>query len=337
MAARAYGEGMIRAYALYSDGRALKGLDREGIAQAVKDPAARVWVDLEVPSEEEVRILSDVFAFHPLAIEDSVKYSQRPKIEQYRRENGEVYYYMVFHGPDVETFREHLRTKEIDLFFGERYLVTYHDEPMRSVVALAEKADADPKVVLGPGVDMLLYGLLDRIVDFYEPILDYLDETLDRIEEQAAECPTRQVLTQISAKKRELLELRRSVGPQREMMAQLTRGEVELIREPTRVYFRDVQDHLIHIVETVDLYRDLILGARDIYLSSISNQLNQIMKTLTILSVIALPLTVITGFFGMNFESIPGLHSRGAFWVTVGVMVVAVTGMLIVFQKKKWL
>ena len=120
-------------------------------------------------------------------------------------------------------------------------------------------------------------------------------------------------------------------------MAQLTRGEVPFIRESTRVYLRDVQDHLIRTVEMIELYRDLVLGARDIYLSSISNRLNQIMKTLTIISVIALPMTVVTSFFGMNFESIPGLHSRQAFWITVAVMIVAVIGLLYLFRQKGWL
>jgi magnesium transporter len=121
------------------------------------------------------------------------------------------------------------------------------------------------------------------------------------------------------------------------VIAQITRGEVPFIRESVRVYFRDVQDHLIRIVEMVELYRDLVLGARDIYLSSISNHLNQIMKTLTIISVIGLPLTIVTGFFGMNFDAIPGLHSPKGFWFAVGFMGVAVASMLYLFKSKRWI
>ena len=184
---------------------------------------------------------------------------------------------------------------------------------------------------------MLLHNILDRIVDHYQPILDYLEEALDELEERALARPEPSVLGQIAVRKRELLNLRRIVGPQREVVAQLTRGEVPFIRESTRVYLRDVQDHLIRTVEMVELYRDLVLGSRDIYLSSISNRLNETMRTLTILSVIALPMTVVTGFFGMNFESIPGLHSREAFWITVAVMIVAVAGLLYLFRRKGWL
>src|SRR5204863_3389629 len=142
----------------------------------------------------------------------------------------------------------------------------------------------------------------------YQPILDQMQEKLDALEDQAVDCPTPDLLPRLARIKRQILLLRRIIGPQREVVAQLTRGEIPFIRESTRVYFRDVQDHLIRAVETIELYRDLVLGARDIYMSSINNNINQVMKTLTVISVIALPMTVVTSFFGMNFESIGALH-----------------------------
>jgi magnesium transporter len=183
---------------------------------------------------------------------------------------------------------------------------------------------------------MLLYQILNRITDYYQPILDYLEEALDELEDEALDRPAPEILQRIAAKKRELLDLRRIVGPQREVVAQLSRGEIPFIRESARLYFRDVQDHLIRVVEMVELYRDLVLGARDIYLSSISNHLNQIMKTLTIISVIGLPLTVVTGFFGMNFEE-SLFHSHRVFLGALTFMACAVTFMLWLFWKKKWI
>jgi magnesium transporter len=244
---------------------------------------------------------------------------------------------MVFHGPVLETFKEKLRTKELDLFVSERYLVTIHEEGFRTVGEVVARAKADARVVLDPGIDMLLYNMMDRITDAYMPILDYIGEQIDDIEEKALRQPTPEVLVTISEKKRELLNLRRIVGPQREVVAQLTRGEVPFIRMETRAYFRDVQDHLVRTVETVELYRDLVLGSRDIYLSSISNNLNQIMKTLTIISVIALPLTVVTSFFGMNFEDLPGIHSHWAFWITMVVLTGLEVLMFWLFKKKRWI
>jgi magnesium transporter len=223
------------------------------------------------------------------------------------------------------------------MFVSERYLVTCHDEPHKSVTELIARAKADPRVVLDPGIDMLLHNILDKLVDNYQPILDYLQERIDDLEEQAVSDPHPQLLPEIAQKKRDLLNLRRIIGPQREVLAQLTRGEVPFIRETTRIYLRDVSDHLIRTVEMIELYRDLVIGARDIYLSSISNNLNKIMKTLTIITVIALPLNVVTGFYGMNFDWIPGLHSPLAFWIAVGLMCCAVMGMLVVFRKMRWL
>jgi magnesium transporter len=333
---------MVQAFTRRGDGSVSQDAHPDALRAALRDERAVMWVDMQNAGDEELSLLDDVFAFHPLAIEDSIKYSQRPKIESYHHVGSkgaeqQGYFYMVFHGPDVHTFRERLRLKELDLFMCDRYLVTIHEDPIKSIEEAAERARTDPNVVLEAGTDLLLHRIVDGMVDQYQPILDYLGESLDDLEERSLDRPEQSVLTAISAKKRELLELRRIVGPQREVVAQLTRGDVPFIRESTRVYFRDVQDHLIRTVETVELYRDLALGARDIYLSSISNQLNQIMKTLTIISVIALPFTIVTSFFGMNFESIPGLHSKVGFWSAVGFMACGVVVMLYWFKKKRWI
>jgi magnesium transporter len=219
----------------------------------------------------------------------------------------------------------------------DRYLVTIHDEEMRSIGAVMQRAETDARVVLDPGVDMLLHSILDHLTDHYSPILDYFQEALDDLEERAINQPEPAVLQEISQKKRDLLTLRRIVGPQREVLAQLTRGEVPFIRLETRTYLRDVQDHLVRTVEMVELYRDLVMGARDLYLSSISNNLNQIMKTLTIISVIALPMTVVTSFFGMNFEDLPGIHSWWGFLISILIMGGLVVTFLWWFHRKKWI
>lgn len=331
---------MITAFIQFSDKRASKEADPKTLAAALRDPGARFWVDIEKPTEDEIAILDEVFGFHPLAIEDTIQYSQRPKIESYNHVGDacqQGYFFLVIHGPDQETFRDQLQTKEVDMFVSERYLVTVHEEPMRSIEAVKNRAKADARVVLEPGIDLLLHSILDYIVDQYRPILDSLEVALDDLEEEALTEPTPDLLTRIAMKKRELLNFRRIVGPQRDVLSQLTRGEVPFIRETTRIYLRDVQDHLIRTVEMVELYRDLVMGTRDLYLSSVSNNLNQIMKTLTIMSVVALPLTVVTSFFGMNFEHIPGLHSPLGLWLSVTVMFSIVAGLLYLFYRKKWI
>lgn len=331
---------MVTAFIKYGDGRIDRDPSPKSIAAALRDPNAIFWVDLSNPTDEEYAYLDDVFGFHPLAIEDSISYSQRPKIESYNHVGDACdtgYFYMVIHAPDLTAFRENLRTKELDMFVSERYLLTIHEEPIRSITELLTKGEADARVVLDMGIDMLLHNLLDHLVDHYTPILDYLQESIDDIEERAMNAHGSDILVEISQKKRELLNLRRVIGPQREVIAMLTRGEVPFIRESTRIYLRDVLDHLVRAVEMTDLYRELIASARDIHLSTVSLNLNKIMRTLTVLSVIALPLTVITSFFGMNFENLPGIHSIRAFWFTMALMGAAVATLLFAFRRMRWL
>jgi magnesium transporter len=331
---------MLTLFILHADHRVTTEFSVPTLFSALRDPTCTFWLDMVKPTDEEIALLDDVFGFHPLAIEDTINYAQRPKIESYNHIGDAVttgYFYMVFHGPDLETFRESLRTKELDLFVSSRYLVTIHDEEMKSIATVLSRTASDPVGILSRGTDLLLHNILDYLVDHYEPILDYLDGALDELEERALNDPQPSVLQEIASKKKELLNLRRIVGPQREVVAQLTRGEVPFIRESTRIYLRDVQDHLIRVVEMIELYRDLVLGSRDIYLSSIGNNTNQVMKTLTIISVIGLPFTVVTGFFGMNFFDTEGLHPRETFWGAVTIMLVTVGGLLTWFKMRKWI
>ena len=337
---------MLSAFIKFGDGRLSSDASPANLTAALRDPRAVFWVDIDKPEDEDYAILDDVFGFHPLAIEDSINRAQRPKIESYNHVGDacqQGYFYMVIHGVDPAAAKKRLETQELDMFVSERYLLTIHDEPIPHLTNLLNRARADAHVVLDAGIDILLYRLLDRLVDAYQPILDEMQDELDELEEEAVSEPTPGLLPRIAIKKRELLNLRRIIGPQREVLAQLTRGEVPFIRETTRIYLRDVLDHLVRAVETIELYRDLVTGARDIYMSSISNNLNQIMKTLTIITVIALPMTVITSFFGMNFndEEIPGwrwlLHTPAGFWLSILAIVALVAGLLYVFRRLKWL
>jgi magnesium transporter len=330
---------MLNAFIKFGDGTYSTDTSVETLNRALRDEKACFWLDMNEPTDAEYELLDSVFGFHPLAIEDVIGHVQRPKIESYNHTGDSAkhgYFYMVIHGPDLATFKEHLRTKELDMFVSERYLVTIHDEKMKSLEEVLGRCKADPKVVLEPGIDLLLHNILDHLVDHYEPILEYLGDELDKLEDEAAESPMRGFVQQVSARKRELLTLRRVIGPQREVLAQLTRGEVPFIRESTRVYLRDVLDHLNRAVESLELYRDLVQGVRDIYMSSISNNLNQIMKTLTIISVIAMPLSVVTSFFGMNFDE-PFFHNHKVFIGAMIFMGCAITTMLFLFHRKRWI
>lgn len=331
---------MLTAFIRFGDGRIRQETGPDMLRQALEDPKAILWLDMNEPTDEEYGLLDDVFGFHPLAIEDTVVYNQRPKIEHYDhvgQGQKDGYFFMVIHGPDLQTFKEQLRTKELDLFISQRYLLTIHEKPMKSVTEALARVKSDPNLGLSHGIDMLLHDVLDRLVDHYLPILDWMQEVIDQLEDDALANPRNEVMGRISEKKRELLGLRRIVAPQRDVLAMLTRGDIPFIRERARVYFRDVLDHLNRAVETIEIDRDLIQGARDIYMSSINNNLNQIMKTLTVISILALPMAVVTGFFGMNFENMPLLHSAAGLWITVGVTLAIEAAMVVVFLRKRWI
>jgi magnesium transporter len=316
--------------------------DSAELSAAFHDPSAQFWVDFCAPVEAEYALLKDLFGFHPLAIEDVVREVQRPKLESYAMVGDSMktdYFFLVIHGPDLAPDPERLfQTTELDIFLSEKYLVTIHEVPMAPVKEQLTRVQADPEATLKRGVDILLYELLDRLVDKYGPILDDFQDLLDKLEDQATENPPPEFLVTISDRKTELLNLRRIVTQQRDVLGQLTRGEVPFMGQMSRIYFRDVLDHLHREVETIDIYRDLLMGCRDIYMSSINNRLNRIMKTLAIISVVTLPLTVITSFFGMNFaDTIPGFKHPLTFVLAMLLMICLPVVFLYLFRKNDWL
>jgi magnesium transporter len=330
---------MLKAYILRPDGTTSRCTDRATLEEAYNDKGTMFWLDIGQLDDEEIEILLEVFKFHELAVEDCVTYSQRPKIEHYEHIGdglGQGYFYMVIHGPDLQTVKSNVRTKEMDIFMSERYLVTIHDEHMKSIDEVMNRAETDPRVIFANGIDGLLYQILDRLTDHYMPIMDYIEDTIDELEDAAAEGNRPSLLERLTKLKRELLNLRRIVGPQREVVAQLSRGDVAFIQDKNRIYFRDVLDHLVRTVEMLEIYRDLVQGARDIYLSSISLHLNQIMKTLTIISVVCLPLTILTSFFGMNFH-VDWWLEWWMFLIALCVMVGTVTSLLYWFRRNNWI
>jgi magnesium transporter len=331
---------MLTAFIKFSDGHTTRTADPAELSRAFYDPSAQFWLDLCAPSEAEYALLKDPFGFHPLAVEDAVNEVQRPKLESYALVGDTLktdYFFLVIHGPDPDP--DHLfRTTELDIFFSQRYLITLHDQPMAPVTEMVARVQTHPDGKLGWEIDILLYELLDRLVDKYVPIIDDFQELLDKLEDLAIENPPPEYLVTVSDRKTELLNLRRIMTQQRDVLGQLTRGEVPFMGQMSRIYFRDVLDHLNREVETIDIYRDLLMGCRDIYMSSINNRLNRIMKTLAIISVVTLPLTVITSFFGMNFaDTIPGFKDPITFAAAILLMICLPFVFLYLFRKYGWL
>ena len=321
---------MLRTYFLAADGTLLKGLDRMSLRQALESKKGVLWVDLEDPLPEEVEILGPaVFDFHPLAIEDCLHAQSRPKIDDY-----DDYVYLVFHA--WKKAEDGVRLEEVDFFLGKNYVVSYHVEPRNSRSALADKIEKDPKLVLGHGSDMLLHQIFDLMVDKYTVVVDTLDERVDALETEILENATDETLKKILVLKKDLQDLFRMIRHQRDVMSSLSREGHPMITKKARTFFRDIYDSVVRAHDTVEGLRDEVAGARDAYLSMMSNRVNSVMKGLSLVATIILPLTFVTGIYGMNFHDMPMLHDPMGFWITCAAMGILAAAMFYWFRKNGW-
>jgi magnesium transporter len=298
------------------------------------DPSSstKLWVDLAAPSDAEFALLSDVFHFHPLSIEDARGALQFPKVEQYSN-----YLYLVLHGIDSQANTSHgLATRDIDFFLARNFLVTVHDGASRSVARLRE-ACGQYEHLLHEGPVSLLHRIVDSMVENYRPVNEALESRIEALEERAL-AGRSQLVSQVMKMKRELAHMRRVLIPQRDAIGRLARREFPMISDEMAFRFRDVYDHVIRLAEEVILFQDRMTGVLEVNLASVSNRLNQIMKVLTVMSTIFLPLTVLTGMWGMNLElpHLPGGNGAQFWWIS-GIMAVISTVMLVLFRLNKWI
>jgi magnesium transporter len=313
-----------------SDGALVSDASLEEAGAYLRDPGARVWIDLFEPEMADYDALQEVFHFHPLAIEDCHSNIQRPKIDDY----GD-YIFMTFHGLNLAEGKDPLEMVELDLFLSPAFLVTVRYDRLFSIREVQDRIRKNPEI-LRRGPDVVLHAVIDRMVDFFFDLLQRMDETMDGIEDRLFEGPTRTVLQEILDLKRTIMALRRVAGPQREIMNQIARGDCPVVQEGTRYYYRDIHDHLLRIADSLDAYRDMIGTAMDTYMTLLSNRTNEIMKVLSIIATIMLPLSLITGFFGMNFQRFPGIDYEFGVWFVVAAMAVLAGIMLVYFRRKGW-
>lgn len=329
----------------------IKKLTIKELAQTLPQQNGLLWIDLENPSDaEEETVLVALLDFHPLSIEDAHRGEDEeghlPKVEDF----GE-YLFVIFNpvegafngsvddstrrGDDFARGLE-IKTTQLSAFLTKRLLVTHHYKPLRSITHASQLCSKNP-LTLGRGPDYLFHIIIDDIVDNYTPLLDALDTTIDKLEDEVFHKPSQETMHNILNLKRNIMTIRRIAMYQREMLNRLSRGEFELITPDEMIYYRNVYDHLVRMADVTDSYRDVVSGLLDAYLSVTSNKLAQVMKVLTIISTIFLPLSVITGFFGMNFEYIPGLHSQQGHLIASLIMIVVAVGMLWWFRVKRWI
>jgi magnesium transporter len=299
-----------------------------------KEKPTVTWINVEGLHQVEVlERLGGCYGLHPLVLEDILNTDQRPKMEDY----GE-YIYIVLKMLNYDDKSGQIEAEQISLVLGQNFVLSFQEGKEGDVFGLLrERLRGAKGRIRKMGADYLAYSLIDSVVDHYFIILERLGERVEFLEEELVTEPTTKTLQEIYNLKREMIFLRKAVWPLREVISGLERGESSLIQQNTQIYFRDVYDHTIQVIDTIETFRDTVSGMLDIYLSSVSNRLNAVMKVLTIIATIFMPLTFLAGIYGMNFKYMPELEWRWGYPLVWMIMIAIGIFMLIYFRKKKWL
>ncbi len=300
------------------------------ISNVLTQDETLLWVDLTDPSSDEFQLIEEKFGFHPLAMEDAARRHQRPKVEVY-----DGFLFMVFY--ELYLVDGHPTSSQLILFVGQNYLVTVHGDEMLTTIAETAQRWRDNVSSRGARhVGALVYSLLDAIVDSYFPVVDAFVDAIDDIEDRVFEHCDPAAQREIFTLKKELLEIRRVVAPQRDVINMLVRPDSQVFGDDMLVYFHHVSDHILRVTEAIDTHRELLTGALDAFLSVSSNRLNQVVKTLTSSSIILMTVTLIAGIYGMNFVHMPELNWQVGYPIALALMAVVGSGLFLTFRRMGW-
>lgn len=285
------------------------------------------WIDVTDITKEEEDILRKEFKLHPLTSEDLFNKASRVKVEEFPN-----YLFSIFYG--VEKNKE-IDLVELDFVLGKNFLITNHKSKINSFEEIKKDA-VRLKKLFTSGMDFLFHRLLDKEVDNFLPVLESIDDKIEDIEEKITKNPNPELLTDILKLKKRIVKLKKITFPQREKISYLAKNNYRLISNKSLPYFRDIYDHAIRVSDTIDNYRENVGTAFDIYMSAVSNNMNKVMKAMSIIATTVLPLGIISGIYGTNFDILPGQHTPGGFWIMIGGMLVFISAMMYYFKKKKW-
>ena len=296
------------------------------------DAQSNTWINVEgIHDVDFIKKFESHFQIHPLTLEDIVNSGQRPKVEEF---DGYVYIVLKFlHYHEEEN---KISSEQVSLVFGQNFLISFQEGSGTIFPGVRERINKGKGRIRKLECDYLAYALVDAIVDNYFLILEKIGEKIEKLEEDIIEGPTPKTLQIIHNMKREIIYMRKQVWPIRELINGIRKGDYSLIKESTEIFFRDVYDHTIQIIDTIESYRDILSGMTDLYLSTISHKMNEVMKVLTIIATIFIPITFIAGIYGMNFKYMPELEWRWGYFSVWLIMCVLIVGMLSYFKKKKW-
>lgn len=332
---------MIRSFAFTTQGR-LHSQDIPAFLMPtlLSDTNLFLWVDLEGATSEEAQlVLNDIFHFHPLSVEDCVAESPSPKVEEYFPKDEDrfsPYLFMVIHAVDYSRKDGTFGTTELNFFLGKNFLVTYHTPPMRAVQMVEERCRKGT-VHIARAPDRVAHTLLDAIVDNYKPALDELAFEIAELEEYVVQKQTREIIGRILRLKKEVLHLRQIIGPQREVLARFARGEFKLVRAHLVPYYRDVYDALFTIGERSQAYTDSLTNVLQVYVNMSSHQTGEVIKLLTLITLVTTPLMMVGTWYGMNFKHMPETEAAQGYPIAAAVTVVSTIATFVYFKRKGWL
>ncbi len=294
--------------------------------------ATVTWINIDgVHDAEVVEKLGAAFHLHPLILEDIMTTSQRPKLDELDES-----FYIVARMVDLNGRGTEVVTEQLSLVFGKNFVLTFQEEPGDMFDPVRERIRNGKGRIRKLGPDYLAYALLDAVVDHYFTVLENIGDRIEKLEEELIKNPRQETLHAIYTLKREMLMFRKAVWPLREVVAGIERQESPLVQASTNMFFRDVYDHLIQVIDNVETFRDMLAGMLETYLSSVSNRMNEVMKILTIISTIFIPLTFIAGVYGMNFAHMPELKWKYGYFIVWGLMIAVGFSLVRFFKRKKW-
>jgi magnesium transporter len=312
-------------------GRFQTKVNAQEISELREQPGTTLWLDLTRPDDAELKALREEFEFHPLAIEDASRHHQRPKVDSYGH-----YYFVVFYCLDIDPQTYQITMLPLYLFIGPNYLVTVHDQPIKQIDETVHRWQS-PESPLDQDVGSLVYALLDAIVDDYFPVMDQIADRVEDLEEQIFGKFDEGALESIFRLKKDLLQIRRVVTPERDVLNVMLRRDIPVFDQNDVTYLQDVYDHIIRVIDALDTYRDLLASSLDTFLSVQSNQLNQVVKALTITSIVLMSVALVSGIYGMNFRYMPELEWRYGYAWALGLMATIALGVIMFFRRIRWL
>lgn len=316
--------------------------DSQGVSGPVQVKSADVrpapgenaisWYTIDgVHDTETLRVIGENFQLHPLVIEDIANTGQRPKIEDF-----ESYIFIAMKMITYDSEVKELVAEHVSIILGRGFVLAFLEDEGDVFEPIRARIKAGKGKIRKLGADYLAYALMDAVIDNYFEVLEDIGEQIEEVEDEVVHAPSVKTLHTVHSLKRELIYLRRAVWPMREIANSLLRDESDLVSNETRVYLRDLYDHTVHVMDTVETLRDIVAGMLDVYLSSVSNKLNQVMKVLTVMSSVFIPLTFVAGVYGMNFQYMPELQWHYGYPTVMGGMALVAAALLIAFRKRGW-